>query len=72
MSLNLKKYQNSLFAGDEYLHFLVVKNRSGSCFEVQLNEFQVEMALNELNLLINSSDSKNEIVESFDNSIITP
>lgn len=51
----LKKYEGTLYAGEEYL--------------AELNEYQVEMAVNELNRFVNVHDPAN-ISENYNNQIV--
>lgn len=63
----LKQYQDNLYAGEEYLHKVHIM--ADKDYFVELNEYQVEMAINELERFANtyaptniSEDHKNQIV----------
>lgn len=64
----LKQYQDNLYAGEEYLHKAHIT--ADKEYFVELNEYQVEMAINELNKYANNFKST-DISENYNNQIIT-
>lgn len=63
----LKKYEGTLYAGEEYLH--KVRIIADKEYLAELNEYQVEMAVNELNRFVNVHDPAN-ISENYNNQIV--
>lgn len=75
--VRLKKYDNSIYTGEEYQHFLVIDAAMpGSQMirsETELNEFQVEMAMEELSRLVPAAgyDEGSDISEKTEDNIVT-
>ncbi len=66
--IRLKQYQNNLYAGEEYLHKAHIT--ADKEYFIELNEFQVEMVINELNKYSNNSNLT-KILENYNNQIVT-
>lgn len=64
----LKQYQDNLYAGEEYLH--KVNITADKEYYVELNEYQVEMAINELERFANAN-RKITVANDFNNEIVT-
>ncbi|MCR4717618.1 MAG: hypothetical protein K5656_10595 [Lachnospiraceae bacterium] len=72
-----KNYEDSLYVGSDYKHFLTVHMRMPSgdytTREVELNEFQLQMVIDEYNKSHNtlSYSRKGDTVESYDNMVVS-
>lgn len=64
----LKQYEGNLYAGEEYLHKVHIT--ADKDYFVELNEYQVEMAINELEHFA-EANRKITVTNDFDNEIIT-
>lgn len=64
----LKHYQDTLYAGEEYIHKLRID--ADREYFAELNEYQVEMAINELDYFANSH-AEIGISEDYNNQIVT-
>lgn len=66
--IRLKQYMNSTYAGEEYLHKVIIL--ADTEYSVELNEYQVESVINALEIMI-SEKSDNALSEAYHNEIVT-